>query len=59
MTVLTHQVAHKAQVGYGEQSSQDVEQHVFQRHHVNHHEVHVDGTNHQDDDAPANFPHPK
>jgi len=47
----THQVAHKAQIGQGEQSSEDIEQHTVQRRDVHHHKVYVDGTNHQDDDA--------
>lgn len=59
MTVTeTYQVAYEAQVGYGEQGSQDIKRYVVQRRHVNHHKVHVDRTNQQDDDAPANFPDP-
>lgn len=56
---LTHQVAHKAQIGHGKQSSENVEQHTVQCHHVNDHKVHVDCTNHQDDDASRDLPHPK
>ena len=55
----THQVAHKAQIGHGKQSSENVEQHTVQWRHVNDHKVHVDCTNHQDDDASTDFPHPK
>lgn len=56
---LTHQVAYEAQVGYGEQSSKNVEQHAVQCRHIHYHEVHVDCANHKDDDASGNFPHPE
>lgn len=42
----THQVPHKAQVGYGQEGSQDVEQHTVQSSHVHYYKVHVDGTDH-------------
>lgn len=55
----TYQVTHKAEVGHREEGSEDVQQHAVQRRHVNHHKVHVDGTDHQDDDATRNLPHPE
>lgn len=55
---MTYQVTHKAEVGHREEGSEDVQQHVVQRRHVNHHKVHVDRTNHQDDDAARNLPRP-
>ena len=57
--LITHQVAYEAQIGYREKRSEDVEEHAVQRCHINHHKVHVDCTNHQDDDAPGNLPEPK
>lgn len=56
---VTYQVTHKAEVGHREESSKDVEQHAVQRRHVDHHKVHVDCTNHQDDDTTRNLPHPE
>lgn len=55
---VTYQVAHKAQVGHGEERNEDVEQHAVQRRHVDHHKVRVDGTNQQNDSAAGNLPHP-
>lgn len=58
MSDITHQVAHKREVCYGEKGGQYVEPHAVQRRHVDHHEVNVDGADAQDHQPSSDFVRP-
>lgn len=54
----THQVAHEAQVCDGKEGGEDVEGHIVECCDVHHHEIHINGTHHQDDHTTADLPKP-